>query len=206
VRPPAIGYARRVANRVGKRRYRAGAPQGGSTVPWTGPGQPERLDYESERKGTAKLCVGFEPGAGRRRLKVTERRTAVDCAHPRRELSDAQDPHAAKRGIVMDNLNTHTPASLYEAFAPAEARRLLERLERHYTPKQGSRLKRAETELSVLTTQGLHRRMPDLPPLRQGGAAWGRRRHPAKSAVDWRLTTPKASIKLKRRYPSMQLC
>jgi DDE superfamily endonuclease len=148
----------------------------------------------------------FEPLAGHRRVKVTARRTAVDFAHLIRELSDEQSPHADKMVLVMDNLNTHQPASLYEAFAPAEARRLMERLEIHYTPKHGSWLNRAETELSVLTTQCLNRRIPALTTLRQEGAAWERRRNQAKGTVDGRFTTPEARIKLKRLYPSIQLC
>lgn len=111
------------------------------------PGQPERVDYEYKRKGTANLFMAFEPLAGQRRVKVTERRTAVDFAHLLREVIDKQYPQAEKIVVVMDNLNTHKPASLYEAFAPAEARRLLERLEMHYTPKHGSWLNMAETEL-----------------------------------------------------------
>jgi transposase len=170
------------------------------------PGQPERIDYEYERKGTANLFMVFEPLAGQRRVKVTERRTAVDFAHLIRELSDEQYPHADKIVLVMDNLNTHKPASLYEAFAPAEARRLMERLEIHYTPKHGSWLNMAETELSVLTTQCLNRRIADPATLRQEVAAWERRRNQAKGTVDWRFTTPEARIKLKRLYPSIQLC
>ena len=125
------------------------------------PGQPERVDYEYERKGTANLFMVFEPLAGQRRVKVTERRTAIDFAQLIREVVDEQYPQAEQIVLVMDKLNTHTPASLYEAFAPAEARRLMERLEIHYTPKHGSWLNMAETELSVLATQCLDRRMPD---------------------------------------------
>jgi transposase len=169
------------------------------------PGRPARIDYEYERRGTANLFMVFEPLAGHRRVKVTERRTAVDFAYLIRELSDEQYPHAEKIVLVMDNLNTHKPASLYEAFAPAEARRLLERLEIHYTPKHGSWLNMAETELSVLTTQCLDRRLPDPTTLHQEVAAWEQRRHQAKCTVDWRFTTQDARIKLKRLYPSIQL-
>ena len=168
-----------------------------------GPGQPERIDYEYERQGTANLFMVFEPLAGHRWVKVTERRTAVDFAHLIRELSDEQYPQAAKMVLVMDNLNTHTPASRYEAFAPAEARRLLERLEMHDPPKHGSWLNMAETALSVLTTQCLNRRIPDPTTLCQEVAAWERRRHQAKGTVNWRFTTPEARIKLKRLYPSI---
>ena len=169
------------------------------------PGQPERVDYEYERQGTANLFMVFEPLTGQRRVKVTERRTAGDFAHVLQDLGDDQYPQAEKIGLVMDNLNTHKLASLYEAFAPAEARRLMERLELHYTPKHGSWLNMAETELSVLATQCLDRRMPNPLILPQEGAAWERRRNAAKCRVDWRFTTQDARIKLKRLYPSIQL-
>lgn len=170
------------------------------------PGQPERIDYEYERQGTANLFMVFEPLAGQRRVKVTERRTAIDFAHVIQELVDEQYPQSETLVLVMDNLNTHKPASLYEAFAPAEARRLMERLEIHYTPKHGSWLNMAETELSVLATQCLERRIPDPTTLRQEVAAWEQRRNQAKCTVDWRFTTQDARIKLKRLYPSIQLC
>lgn len=169
------------------------------------PGRPERIDYEYERKGTANLFMLFEPLAGQRQVKVTERRTAVDFAHVIRELVDARYPQAEKIVLVMDNLNTHKPASLYEAFAPDEARRLLERLEMHYTPKHGSWLNMAETELSVLATQCLDRRIPDPAILTQEVATWQHQRNTAKCRVDWRFTTQNARIKLKRLYPSIQL-
>lgn len=169
------------------------------------PGQPERVDYEYERQGTANLFMVFEPLTGQRRVKVTERRTAVDFAHVLQELVDDQYPQAEKIVLVMDNLNTHKLASLYEAFAPAEARRLMERLELHYTPKHGSWLNMAETELSVLATQCLDRRIPNPLILTQEVAAWERRRNAAKCRVDWRFTTQDARIKLKRLYPSIQL-
>ena len=169
------------------------------------PGQPERVDYEYERKGTANLFMGFEPLTGQRQVKVTERRTAVDFAHVIQELVDVQYPQAEKIVLVLDNLNTHTPASLYEAFAPAEARRLMERLEIHHTPKHGSWLNMAEIELSVLARQCLDRRIPDPTTLAQEVAAWERQRNAAQCRVDWRFTTPDARIKLKRLYPSIQL-
>jgi hypothetical protein len=143
--------------------------------------------------------------AGHRRVKVTERRTAIDFAHVVQEWVDEQYPQAQKLVLVMDNLNTHKPASLYEAFAPAEARRLLERLEIHYTPKHGSWLHMAETELSVLATQCLDRRIPDPTTLHQEVVAWEQRRNQAQCTVDWRFTTQEARIKLKRLYPSIQL-
>ena len=169
------------------------------------PGQPERIDYEYERQGTANLFMVFEPLAGQRRVKVTERRTAVDFAHLIREVVDEQYPQAEQIVLVMDNLSTHKPASLYEAFAPAEARRLMERLEIHYTPKHGSWLNMAETELSVLATQCLDRRIPDLTTLTQEVAAWEHQRNAAQCRVDWRFTTQDARSKLKRLYPAIQL-
>ena len=169
------------------------------------PGQPVRVDYEYERKGAANLFMVFEPLAGPRQAKVTERRTAVDCAHLIQALVDDHSPQAEKIVLVMDHLNTHKPASLYEAFAPAEARRLMERLEIHDTPKHGSWLNRAETELSVLATQCLARRIPDPTTLAQEVAAWEHRRNAAKCRVDWRFATHDARIKLKRLYPSIQL-
>ena len=168
------------------------------------PGQPERVDYEYERKGTANLFMVFEPLAGRRQVQVTERRTAVDFAHLLQELVDVHYPQAETIVLVLDNLNTHKLAALYEAFAPAEARRLMERLELHYTPKHGSWLNMAETELSVLATQCLDRRIPDRTTLHQEVAAWQQRRNQAKCTVDWRFTTQEARIKLKRLYPSIQ--
>jgi DDE superfamily endonuclease len=169
------------------------------------PGQPERIDYEYERQGTANLFLVFEPLAGQRRVKVTERRTAVDFAQLIRAVVDEQYPQAEKIVLVMDNLNTHKPASLYEAFAPAEARRLMERLEIHDTPKHGSWLNMAETELSVLATQCLDRRIPDPATLTQEVAAWEHRRNAARCRVEWRFTPQDARIKLKRLYPSIQL-
>ena len=147
----------------------------------------------------------FEPLAGQRWVKVTARRTAVDFAQLLREVVDEQYPQAEKIVLVMDHINTHKPASLYEAFAPAEARRLMERLEIHYTPKHGSWLNMAETDLSVLTTQCLDRRIPDQITLSQEVAAWERQRNAAQCRVDWRFTTQDARIKLKRLYPSIQL-
>jgi DDE superfamily endonuclease len=169
------------------------------------PGQPERVDYEYERKGTANLFMVCEPLTGRRHVQVTERRTAVDFAHVIQDLVDVQYPQAEKIVLVLDNLNTHTPASLYAAFAPAEARRLIERLEIHYTPKHGSWLNMAEIELSVLATQCLDRRIPDPTTLAREVAAWERQRNAAQCRVDWRFTTHDARIKLKRLYPSIQL-
>ena len=169
------------------------------------PGQPTRVDDEDERQGTAHLLMVFAPLAGHRRVNVTARRTAVDVAHLLREVIEEDYPQAEKSVLSMDNLDTHKPASLYEAFAPAEARRLLERVEMHDTPKHGSWLNMAETELSVLTTQCVDRRIPDPTTLTQEVAAGERQRNAAQCRVDWRFTTQDARIKLKRLYPSIQL-
>jgi DDE superfamily endonuclease len=165
------------------------------------PGRPERVDYEYERKGTANLFMVTEPLVGQRRVKVTERRTAVDFAHLVRELVDEWYPKAQKLVVVMDNLNTHKAASLYEAFAPAEARRLAEKLEIHYTPKHGSWLNQAEIELSVLSGQCLDRRMGDRPTLEHEVAAWEAERNEARATVAWRFTNAAARTKLHRVYP-----
>jgi len=169
------------------------------------PGRPERHDYEYERNGTANLFMISEPLAGRRRVKVTDRRTRVDFAHVIRELVDEDYPDAEKIVLVMDNLNTHKPASLYEAFEPAEARRLLDKLEIHYTPKHGSWLDMAEIELNVLQKQCLDRRLPDKPTLIEEIAAWQQPRNNAQCKVDWRFTTEDARTKLKKLYPSIQV-
>jgi hypothetical protein len=168
------------------------------------PGQPSRVDYEYERRGTANLFMVFEPLAGRRRVTVTERRTAVDFAHNIRVLVDELYPTAEKVVLVLDNLNTHGPAALYEAFEPAEARRLLERLEIHHTPKHASWLNMAETELSVLGRQCLDRRIAEREILVAEVAAWEEKRNAAVVRVDWQFTTADARIKLKRLYPSIQ--
>jgi hypothetical protein len=170
------------------------------------PGQPARIDYEYERKGTANLFMIFEPLAGWRWVKVTERRTAVDFAEVIRQLVDECYPGAKKIVLVMDNLNTHKLASLYEAFAPEEARRLAERLEIHYTPKHGSWLDMAETELSVLARQCLNRRIDNVVALDREIRAWEKLRNEAECKIEWRFTTKDARIKLKRLYPSIQLC
>ena len=168
------------------------------------PGRPARIDYEYERNGTANLFMIFEPLAGKRRVKVTDRRTALDFAEVIRELVESY-PTAEKIVLVMDNLNTHKMASLYEAFAPDEARRLIERLEVHYTPKHGSWLDMAETELSAMTKQCLRRRIPDKPTLIGEVAAWESSRNTARCRINWRFTTADARIKLKRLYPSIQV-
>ncbi len=168
------------------------------------PGRPERHDYEYERNGTANLFMLFAPLEGWRHVKVTERRTKLDFAAVIRELVDVHFPRAEKIVLVMDNLNTHKAASLYEAFPPAEARRLIEKLEIHYTPKHGSWLDMAETELSILTKQCLDRRIPDKVTLAREVAAWEQQRNTANAKINWQFTTADARTKLKRLYPSFE--
>jgi DDE superfamily endonuclease len=165
------------------------------------PGQPARYDYEYERNGTANLLMMFAPLEGWRQVKVTERHTAVDYAHVLKDLSDIHFPNAKKIVLVQDNLNTHKPASLYEAFPPEEARRLVERFEWHYTPKPGSWLAMAESELSIVSSQCLDRRIPDRQTLENEVAAWLSDRNKNNSKTDWRFTTDDARIKLKHLYP-----
>ena len=174
------------------------------TIP-AAPGRPERSDYEYERNGTANLFMIFEPLAGRRRVKVTDRRTKVDFAQVIREIVEEDYPDVETIVLVMDNLNTHKPASLYEDFEPAEARRILDRLEIHYTPKHGSWLDMAEIELNVLTKQCLDRRIPDQPTLIEEVSVWETSRNDSACKVDWHFTTENARTKLKRLYPSIQV-
>ncbi len=165
------------------------------------PGQLARHDYEYERKGTANLFMLFAPLEGWRHVEVTDRRTAIDYAKILKDLSDTHFQRADKIVLVQDNLNTHSPASLYEAFAPDEARRLFERFEWHYTPKHGSWLDLAESELAVLSGQCLDRRIPDRAMLEREVAAWLKRRNTNNAKADWRFTTADARIKLKSLYP-----
>jgi hypothetical protein len=167
------------------------------------PGQVAKYDYEYERNGTSNLFMFFAPLEAWRHLKVTDRRTMIDWAHCMRDLVDVHFPDADVIVVVMDNLNTHKLASLYEAFPPAEARRIAEKLEIHYTPKHGSWLNMAEIELSILSRQCLNRRIPDQLPLRREISAWETQRNDAASTVNWRFTTADARIKLKRLYPSI---
>ena len=167
------------------------------------PGQPARHDYEYERNGTANLFMLFAPLEGFRHVEVTERRTAVDSARILKDLSDVHFAKAEKIVLVQDNLNTHCPASLYEAFAPAEARRLVERFEWHYTPKHGSWLNLAESELAVLSGQCLARRIPDADKLEREVDAWRVRRNTHNAKADWHFTTADARIKLKSLYPAL---
>jgi len=167
------------------------------------PGQPERFDYEYQREGVCNLFMFFEPLTGARHVEVTDQRTSIDYAQQMKYLVDERHPQAKKIRVVQDNLNTHVKASLYKAFAPAEARRLLDKLEFHYTPKHGSWLNMAEIELSVLSRQCLDRRISDKDMLTEEVAAWEKRRNQNSSPVDWRFTTEDARIKLKRLYPSI---
>lgn len=169
-----------------------------------GPGRPARYDYEYERAGTANLFLFCEPLAGWRHVEVTERRTRNDWAHQVRRLLEEDYPQAERVRLVLDNLNTHSTASLYEAFEPQEARRLARRLELHYTPKHGSWLNIAEIELSALTKQSLNRRLPDMQILRRQSQAWANERNTRQKGVDWQFTTDDARIKLKRLYPQVQ--
>jgi hypothetical protein len=167
------------------------------------PEKPERYDYEYVRHGTANTFMFFAPLLSWRHLKVTAQRTRIDWAEAMREVIDVHFPDAETVVVVMDNLNTHGPASFYEAFEPAEARRLAEKLEIHYTPKHGSWLNMAEIELAVFDRQCLDRRIPDQALLEQEAAAWEIERNTAESTVDWRFTTADARVKLKRLYPSI---
>ena len=165
------------------------------------PGQPAREDYEYVRNGTANLFMFSEPLQGKRETHVTAHRTKLDFAHAIKNLIDVQYPHAEKIVLVMDNLNTHKPASLYEAFQPDEARRLIDKLEIHYTPKHGSWLNMAEIELGILNRQCLNRRIAAADTLKSEIAAWVSQRNAANRKIDWRFTTKNARIKLKRLYP-----
>jgi hypothetical protein len=167
------------------------------------PGQPERFDYEYVRNGTANLFMISEPLLGGRSVQVTERRTAKDFAEVLRWLAEEVHPDAEKIVLVMDNLNTHKVASLYEAFPPEQARRIAARLEAHHTPKHGSWLNVAEIDLSVLARQCLDRRIGDSATLRREVTAWEGERNERGVDVKWRFTTADARIKLRRLYPSV---
>jgi len=165
------------------------------------PGQPLRYDAEYERRGTCNIFMFCEPLRGYRHVRVTQQRTRVDWAFALRDLLEEKYPTAERVILVMDNLNTHSPASFYEAFAPDEARRLTERLEIHYTPKHGSWLNIAECELSVLGRQCLARRIDDGQLLAGEVAAWEADRNVHASAINWQFTTENARVKLRRLYP-----
>jgi len=167
------------------------------------PGHGQILDHEYVRHGVATLFVEVEPLAGRRHVEVTERRTRRDWAHFIKAMLEERYPGALKVRLVMDNLNTHDMASLYETFPPAEARRLAERLEIHYTPKHGSWLNIAEIELSALNAQCLQRRIPNIQSLRRAVSAWQHHRNTRGAPFNWRFTTQDARIKLLRLYPQL---
>jgi hypothetical protein len=167
------------------------------------PGQPARVDYEYQRNGVANLFMFFEPFRGQRHIKVTDTRTRVDWAQAMKMLSDKIHPEADKIIVVLDNLNTHTPAAFYLAFEPEEARRLVNRFEFHFTPKHGSWLNMAEIELSVLSRQCINQRIPDNQTLYHHVHAWEQDRNSKFVKVDWRFSTADARIKLKRLYPKI---
>ena len=167
------------------------------------PGQPARHDYEYKRNGTANMFMLFAPLEGWRHVEVTARRTAIDYAKILRDLSDIHFPKAEKIMLVQDNLNTHVPTSLYEAFEPAEARRIIERFEWHYTPKHGSWLNLAESELAVLSGQCLNRRIPDAAKLGTEVAAWRTHRNTHNAKANWHFTSADARVKLKSLYPAL---
>jgi hypothetical protein len=166
-------------------------------------GQVAKYDYEYARNGTANLFMFVEPQAGWRHVAVTAQRTKVDFAAQMRWLVDERYPHAKLIRLTLDNLNTHQAAALYEAFPPAEARRLLKKLEFHYTPKHASWLNMAEIELSVLQGQCLDRRIPDQETLVNEVAAWEKKRNAQQATIDWRFSVEDAREKMKRLYPSL---
>jgi DDE superfamily endonuclease len=167
------------------------------------PGKPARVDHEYVRHGVAQIFLEVEPLTGKRHVAASEQRTRKDWAWWIKGMLDERYPHAVRVRLVLDNLNTHGPASLYEAFEPQEARRLAERLEFHYTPKHGSWLNMAEIELSALTGQCLDRRIPDLETLRNSIAAWENDRNNRHAKINWRFSTADARIKLKHLYPKL---
>lgn len=167
--------------------------------------QPQRHDYEYERKGTRNLFIFCEPQTGWRHVEVTQRRTKTDFAQQMKWLVDERYPEAEVIRVVLDNLNTHGPGSLYEAFEPAEAWRIWKKLEFHYTPKHGSWLNMAEIELSILQRQCLSRRIADEATLKREVAAWEQQRNEAKETIDWRFSITDAREKLKRLYPTESL-
>jgi hypothetical protein len=168
------------------------------------PRQPKRQDYRYERNGTANLFILCEPMAGWRHIEVTERRTAVDYAYLLKNLVDIYYPDALLITVVQDNLNIHSPASLYKAFEPAEARRILDRLEFCHTPKHGSWLNMAEIELSILARQCLNRRISEFTVLQTEVVAWEEQRNQQQTWINWRFTTTDPRVKLHRLYPSIK--
>ena len=168
-------------------------------------GQPAREDYEYQRNGVADLFLVFEPLPGKRFVQVTEKRRRLEWAKVMQQVADEWYPQAEKIVVVLDNLNTHTPAAFYETFAPEEARRLVERFEFHFTPKHGSWLNMAEIELSALVRQCLNRRLPDLPTVTREVQAWQQQRNDEVVKVQWQFQTSDARTKLKHLYPKIQV-
>ena len=167
------------------------------------PGEPRKYDTEYKRNGTANIFMGFEPLTGQRHTKVTDQRTKVDFAHYMQELADEHYPHAPKICLVMDNLNTHHKASLYDAFAPQEAKRIADKFDIHYTPKHGSWLHMAEIELSHLSRQCLSDRIDDKARLIHEVHAWNKKRNDSHAKAHWQFTTEDARVKLIRLYPTL---
>jgi hypothetical protein len=166
------------------------------------PGQSARIDYEYVRHGSANLFLACAPHMGWRQVLTTRRRTGVDFAWAMRELLDGHFAAAERIVLVLDNLNTHRPSAFYDAFPPAEARRLLEKIEWHYTPKHGSWLNIAEIELSALARQCLGRRIPDAETLERAVTAWAARRNAAQIGVRWQFTLEDARLRLHHLYPT----
>lgn len=165
------------------------------------PGQPARYDYEYRREGTANLFEFFQPALGWRQVTVTPQRTKLDFAHCMQELVDVHLPDAVKIKVVLDNLNTHTVAALYEAFAPVEALRIARKLEFHYTPKHGSWLNMTEIEFSILSRQVLAQRIPDMDTLRRLVTLWVETRNAAHATIHWHFTPAQARETLQALYP-----
>jgi len=166
-------------------------------------GTPERFDTEYERNGTSNIFIFFEPLQGKRHTDITRSRTSVDWAYQIKDLVEVKYPQATTITLVLDNLNTHVGGSLYKAFPPEEAQRLLQKLEIHYTPKHGSWLNMAEIELSILGRQCLNRRIPNPSTMRKSVQAWERERNNCSKPMEWRFTTADARIKLKKLYPTI---
>lgn len=166
------------------------------------PGSPVKYDYEYKRNGVCNIFMACEPLAGKRLVKVTEKKTKIDWAYFLEEIAEHY-PDAERITLVMDNLNTHTPGSLYEAFQPAKAKQLWDRYDFVFTPKHGSWLNMAEIELNVITGQCLNRRIDNIEEVRKEAAAWRQYRNNKDSKVNWRFTTDDARIKLARLYPSI---
>jgi len=167
------------------------------------PGQPEKVDYEYERNGVADIFMIFEPLVGKRETIVTETRTSIDFANALKFTSDTMYPSVEKIILVTDNLNTHSPASLYKAFSPEEAHRIANRFEWHYTPKHGSWLDMAEIEIGIMCRQALAKPLPDMDSFKKQVKSWTLRRNIECSKVNWQFTTNDARIKLKRLYPTI---